>query len=512
MFWQCSGFGAISTGGGGSSPEFSYFTFTSPSTVGTISGNNISVMVPTSANRANLVANFKTTSGSVRVGPTEQTVRLTANNFMTPVVYTLVGNGGKTRDYTVTVTPTNTDIFPPVISSITATPASTSTYPATVTVKIYFEETGSGYSSSIFDLCYNGRNIQLSSFSQTNMGAYVQGTVTIQNYHPSDTWRVCYVYISDAAGNTNSYNDYDFDTITNYVVGVDSMDSGVPVGGVVSVSGTTPDITPPVITSVTATPSSTNSYPTTVTIRAFYTETGSGYGSGSFSFCSPTRLSSGGTSGSVIFSSSVTNNGTYFQGTVTMQNYHEGGTWKVCSILISDLAGNINDYNVYHSVSTVNYVLSSTNADSGLAIGGPITLSGTTPDTTPPLVTSITATPASVSTYPATITLRAYYTETGSGFSQGSMFFCSPSRIANGTGGSSILASSATNAGAYMESTVTLQSYHEAGAWKVCSLSIKDAAGNWTSLTAYAPISTTYYVHSASSISTTPIGGSVVKH
>ncbi len=526
---QCSGFGSISIGGkgpGGANPngtsgdnstdlaatlpQFSYFSFTTTSTQGTISGNNISVKVPAATNLTNLVANFRTMDATVRVGAANQTTRVTVNNFSSPLVYTLQATNGTTRDYIVTVTPTSSDVFAPTISSVTATPASVSTFPATVTIRINYDEIGSGYWLSSIYLCNTTTGKRLDSSSVTNMGTYVQATVTLQSYHASGTWRVCSISLYDLAGNVGHYDIYSSTSSVNYAVGDPSMDSSVPVGGIVSVTGTTPDDTAPAITSVTATPSSVNIFPATVTIRMYYTETGSGYAGGLFSLCSPTRIL-GTSSGSTMSSSNQTNAGTYFQGTVTLQNYHEAGTWKVCDIYIRDTAGNSNSYYLRPTFSSVNYALGFTDTDSGVPIGGAVSVSGTTQDVTGPVVTSVTATPSAPGTYPATVTLRVYYTETGSGYASGSMTFCSPTKLANGSGGAVLYASGISNAGAYMQGTVILQSYHEAGTWKVCYLSISDAAGNLTSLSTYAPISTAYYLNS--SITTDiPIGGAVVKN
>ena len=429
---QCSGFGAISIGGpaagtdgglepggtttgsfpGGTStpPEFIYFSFTTTATQGVISGNTISVRVPAATSLTNLVGNFQTSNGTVLVGAAQQTTRVTANDFTGPVVYTLQGTNGATRSYTVTVTQTASDVFAPTISSVTATPASVSTFPATITLRVNFNDVGTGYSYGSLYMC-DGAGGLLSASSVTNMGSYLQGTVTVQNYHPSGTWRLCSVYITDAAGNSGVYNRYNPYNAANYSMGSPGMDSGVAIGGVVSVTGTTPDTTAPVITSVTATPSSVSTFPATVTVRVNYTETGSGYSSGTFSLCSPTQVLNTG-NGSRLYTYITTNGGTYFQGTATLQNYHEAGTWKVCNISIWDIAGNYNDYTLRHSASTTNYTLKDYTTVSNVPVGGAVTVSGTTSDTTAPVITSVTATPSSVSTYPATVTVRIYYTET----------------------------------------------------------------------------------------------------
>ena len=81
---------------------FSFFA--SPASVGIISGNTIAVTVPFGTDVTALVANFTTNGTSVAVGATPQVSGVTANNFTSPVVYTVTAADASTKDYTVTVT------------------------------------------------------------------------------------------------------------------------------------------------------------------------------------------------------------------------------------------------------------------------------------------------------------------------------------------------------------------------------------------------------------------------
>ncbi|OYV67274.1 MAG: hypothetical protein B7Z74_09845, partial [Deltaproteobacteria bacterium 21-66-5] len=60
--------------------------------------------MPNGTNIAALVATFTTTGSSVKVGTTVQTSGTTANNFTSPVVYTVTAADASTVPYTVTVT------------------------------------------------------------------------------------------------------------------------------------------------------------------------------------------------------------------------------------------------------------------------------------------------------------------------------------------------------------------------------------------------------------------------
>lgn len=71
---------------------------------GFIAGTNIAVEVPYGTDVSSLVATYITTGASVAVGSTIQTNGVTANNFTSPVVYTVTAANGLTKNYNVTVT------------------------------------------------------------------------------------------------------------------------------------------------------------------------------------------------------------------------------------------------------------------------------------------------------------------------------------------------------------------------------------------------------------------------
>jgi hypothetical protein len=72
--------------------------------VGEISGTSISVQVPYNTDIRSLVATFVTTGASVSVGENAQTSAATANDFTSPVAYTVTAADSTTKIYTVTVT------------------------------------------------------------------------------------------------------------------------------------------------------------------------------------------------------------------------------------------------------------------------------------------------------------------------------------------------------------------------------------------------------------------------
>ena len=67
----------------------------------TIDGNTITVNTPFILNKTNLVACFKSNGKKVYVGDKEQTSSITANDFSSPVNYTVVSENGEKKVYTV---------------------------------------------------------------------------------------------------------------------------------------------------------------------------------------------------------------------------------------------------------------------------------------------------------------------------------------------------------------------------------------------------------------------------
>lgn len=71
---------------------------------GTISSTVITVTVPYGTDVTTLIATFSHTGSSVKVGTADQVSGTTANNFASPVIYTVTAANGSTHVYQVTVT------------------------------------------------------------------------------------------------------------------------------------------------------------------------------------------------------------------------------------------------------------------------------------------------------------------------------------------------------------------------------------------------------------------------
>ncbi len=70
---------------------------------GNINGTAIDLSVPSGTNLTALVASFTTTGEVISVGAVPQTSGTTANDFTSPVTYTVTAEDGSTADYIVTV-------------------------------------------------------------------------------------------------------------------------------------------------------------------------------------------------------------------------------------------------------------------------------------------------------------------------------------------------------------------------------------------------------------------------
>jgi|GEM_PF-2634396 len=85
--------------------EITAFSFAglTPVVNGTISGTTITLTVPFSTSRTNLVATFTTTGASVKIGTATQTSGVTQNDFTSSKIYIVTAADNTTKNYTVTV-------------------------------------------------------------------------------------------------------------------------------------------------------------------------------------------------------------------------------------------------------------------------------------------------------------------------------------------------------------------------------------------------------------------------
>ncbi|MBT4265091.1 MAG: hypothetical protein HOD85_12875 [Deltaproteobacteria bacterium] len=136
----------------------------------TISGTAITATVPFGTDLTALVATFTITGSSVAVGGTAQISGTTANDFSSPVVFTVTAGDSSTQNYTVTVTEALNEAKDIIAFSFTDANAALST---TVVAAI------SG--TTITAMVPYGTDVTALAATFTTTGAYVEVSSTVQN-------------------------------------------------------------------------------------------------------------------------------------------------------------------------------------------------------------------------------------------------------------------------------------------------------------------------------------------
>ena len=267
------------------------FSFTTPAVTGTIneSAKTVALTVPYGTDVTALVATFASTGASVKVGSTAQISGTTANNFSSPVTYTVVANDGTTQAYVVTVTVAANTAKALTAFSFTS-PAATGTITGTnIAVTVPF---GTDVTALVATFASTGASVKVGSTAQ------ISGT-TANNFSSPVTYMVvandgstqAYVVTVTIAANTaKAMTAFSFTspaatgtiTGTNIAVtvpfGTDvtaliatftSTGASVKVGSAVQTSGTTTNsFSGPVTYTVVASDGSTQAYVVTVTVAA----------------------------------------------------------------------------------------------------------------------------------------------------------------------------------------------------------------------------------------------------
>ncbi|GGG72036.1 cadherin-like beta sandwich domain-containing protein [Paenibacillus radicis (ex Gao et al. 2016)] len=278
--------------------ELTSFSFAglTPAVAGVISGNDVTLTVPYGTDVSALVATFSSSAGStVKVGNAAQVSELTANDYMSPVVYTVTAQNGSTHNYKVTVTiASNTEKELMSFSFAGLTPAVTGAISGNnVTLTVPYGTDVSAlvatYSSSAGSTVKIGNSAQVSGATANNYTSPVVYTVTAQDGSAQD-YTVNVVVASNTAKELTSFS---FAGLTPAVTGTingnnvtltvpygtdvsalvatysSAAGSTVKVGTVAQTSGvTTNDFASPVIYTVIAQDGSTKNYKVTVTIAS----------------------------------------------------------------------------------------------------------------------------------------------------------------------------------------------------------------------------------------------------
>jgi hypothetical protein len=285
------------------------FSFTSPAVTGTIneSAKTVALIAPFGTDVTALVATFASTGASVKVGTTTQTSGTTANNFTSPVTYTVVAADGSTQAYVVTVT-----IAPNTSKALTAfsftSPVATGTINESAKTAVVSLPFGTDVTALVATFASTGASVKVGSTAQTSgttannftspvtytvvaadgsTQAYVVTVTVGQNTAKALTG---FSFTNPAASGTITESSktvavsVPFGTdVTALVATFVSTGASVKVGTVVQTSGTTPNnFTSPVTYTVVAADGSTQAYVVTVTVGANTAKTLT-----SFSFASP---------------------------------------------------------------------------------------------------------------------------------------------------------------------------------------------------------------------------------
>jgi len=264
--------------------------------VGTINevGKTITVTIPYGTGVTNLVATFTTTGASVKVGSTIQVSGTTANNFTSPVTYTVTAADASTQDYTVVVTVALSSAKAITAFSLNGSVGTINETGKTIAVSV-------PYGTYVMDLVATftttgasvkvGSTIQISGTTAHNFTNPVVYTVTAADSSTQDYTVTVTVALSSSKaitafslnGVVGTINEtgktiavaipYGTDT-TNLIATFTTTGASVKVGSTIQVSGTTANNFMSTVTyTVTAADSSTQDYMVTVTVAPTFTFT-----------------------------------------------------------------------------------------------------------------------------------------------------------------------------------------------------------------------------------------------
>ena len=145
------------------------FGIVSAAASGTIdeSAHTVAVAVPYGTNVTALVATFTTTGSQVKVGSAVQVSGTTANNFTSPVMYTVVAADASTQNYVVTVT-----VSPPSAKALTSfgivSPAASGTIDESAHTVAVTVPSGTNVTALVATFTTTGAQVKVGSTVQTS--------------------------------------------------------------------------------------------------------------------------------------------------------------------------------------------------------------------------------------------------------------------------------------------------------------------------------------------------------
>jgi uncharacterized repeat protein (TIGR01451 family) len=353
---------------------------------------------------------------------------------------------------TFVVTGPAPDTTPPALTglAVAAGPIDVTTGSAPVTFTATLTDSESGVSGDLH--CRTAVDVSSPSGAQTGTGCFTfvsgndwQATVTIPHFAEAGAWTIDALRVGDVAGNLHSFTTADL--------------SGAFMPSSFVVADSSPDATPPELTAlaVSAGPVDVSTASKFVTFTATINETQSGV----FANCG-TRLEVRSPSGVQYVLGCFTQvGGTTWETTVEIPRFAEAGSWTISSVVMADIIGNI------HRLTT---------AEIAAFPASTFVVTDTNADTTPPVVTALTASagPIDVSAGSAPVAFTATITDDLSGVND----MCNSSLVARSPSGHYASGFFTLQSGSEWKASITLARFAEAGVWTINSLLVCDNAGN----------------------------------
>jgi len=343
----------------------------------------------------------------------------------------------------------------PALTVLNFSPSSINTSSAPATVTVNFTSTDGSAGINYFETAFvdpTGVFFQRASqvLSPPQAPATGSASITFPRFSPTGAWSLAYVFIADTVGNTLF-----LDTAGLANAGFQTT---------LQVNSGPVDSTPPNITALSFSPTSidTTTAAQNVTVNFSLTDDLSGAQFFQITFTGPSQIQA--LSGSASFTAATSVSGSAI---VVFPRFSEAGTWTVTSALWIDAAGN-----------------TSVLGPADLAAKGlPTTLTVTTTrDTTPPTLTSLSFTPATLTTSGGTVLVNPVVSDDISGVSRIEVTFVSPSGDQAVNGGVNISPPSLSPSSSASQIQLNFPNPTEQGTWTLATVFLADAAGNTSQL------------------------------
>ncbi len=314
------------------------------------------------------------------------------------------------------------DLNPPIIEQIIYDPPYLEG-PGEVDVKIYSSDNLSGL-CQYCSFCPNLKSPEsntvigcVSNFQFNHSDGFYYGKFRIEDYHLPGDWTLKDIGLNDKNGNHVHYSySHENDNYTYWNNDLKrNIITNIPLSKI-NISGTNPDITPPVLNEISFEPTYLNG-PGIIKVKVDSTDLESGINSHS-SFCGNLQLpnSNVGIPNNSCFNYNFDEN--IFEGTFEIKDYHPSGIYTFENFEISNNAGVATSHYHYNSWDNESFYVywnedSQTNITSAINLAQ-FNVSGTNHDITPPTIEYISINP-NITTRNGNIklTLKTFDSESG---------------------------------------------------------------------------------------------------